>query len=249
MITGTQEVVDKTKKELMTYFECEDCVEMREYVGNKLTPLEDRGLKFTQDMLIQKNKDEFDISDKKWSTPAAPGAVLGEVKEGEGSLSEKLQTYLRSGIGKMIHIMQWSRLEISHSVRNLANMIGNGNDTSIKALHRCVENCVGKPNRGVTLQPQGNLYGTKDYKFVINRRSDSDYAKDHGTRILVTGTRVISEWGYNPMAKRHAETRHSFCHGGRASSSCYVCARYDSPETYFGIHGTTGGIANDLGDR
>ena len=30
MIIGTQEVVDRTKKEVMTYFECKDCEEMKE---------------------------------------------------------------------------------------------------------------------------------------------------------------------------------------------------------------------------
>ena len=90
----------------MEYFECEDCGEMKEYMGNKLTRLEDGGLKFTQDVLVQSFKDGFKISDKKWRTPAAPGTVLEKVKEGEESLSAKLPTYLRSGIGKAIHILQ-----------------------------------------------------------------------------------------------------------------------------------------------
>ena len=47
MVIGTQEVVDKTKKELMTYFKCEDCDKMKDYVGNNLTRLEDGGLNFT----------------------------------------------------------------------------------------------------------------------------------------------------------------------------------------------------------
>ena len=59
MSIGTQEVVDRTKTKLMTYFECEDCGKM-----NNLTCLEDGGLKFTQDVLDQSFKDEFDISDK-----------------------------------------------------------------------------------------------------------------------------------------------------------------------------------------
>ena len=90
----------------MTYFECEDCGEMKEYVGNKLTRLEDGGLKFTQDVLIQSFKDEYNISDKKWSAPAAPGSVLEKVREGEEPLPAQVHTYLQSGIGKMIHYMQ-----------------------------------------------------------------------------------------------------------------------------------------------
>ena len=55
-------------------------------MGNKLTCLEDGGLEFTQDVLIQSLKDKYDSSDKKWNTPAAPGTALEEVKEGEESL-------------------------------------------------------------------------------------------------------------------------------------------------------------------
>ena len=48
--------MDKTKQDLMSYSECEDCDEMKEYVGNKLTRLEDRELKFTQDVLVQSSR-------------------------------------------------------------------------------------------------------------------------------------------------------------------------------------------------
>ena len=89
MIIGTQEVVDKPKKDLMASSKCEDCGKMKEQVGNKLTSLEERGLKFTQDVLIQSFKDKYDICDKKWSTPVAPRSVLEKAKEGEESLSEK----------------------------------------------------------------------------------------------------------------------------------------------------------------
>jgi hypothetical protein len=57
MIVGSQEMVDKTREEVMTSFACEEWGEMQEYMGNKLTRFEDRGLKFTQDMLIQSFKD------------------------------------------------------------------------------------------------------------------------------------------------------------------------------------------------
>ena len=137
----------------MTHFECEDCGEMKEYIGNNLTRLEEGGLKFTQDVSVESFKDKFDISDKKWSTPAVPESLLEKVKEGEDSLSAQVQTYLQSGIVKMIHIMRCNRPEISCSVSNLAKIMDKGDDTSIKALYRCMDHCVGTPNRGVTLRP------------------------------------------------------------------------------------------------
>ena len=69
-------------------------------------------------------------------------------------------------------------------------MMGQGSNATIKAMHRVIEYCVGTPNRGVTLRPVGSWNGSKDFKFIISGRSDSDYAKDPDTRRSVTGTRV-----------------------------------------------------------
>ena len=57
---------------------------------NKVTCLEDRGLKFIQDVVIHSFKDEYDISDKKRSPPAEPCSVLEKIKEGEDSLLAQL---------------------------------------------------------------------------------------------------------------------------------------------------------------
>ena len=141
-------------------------------------------------MLIQHFNDKFGIRDKKRGNPAAPGSVLGIVKEGEESLSAKLQTYLQSGSGEAIHIMQGSRPEISHAVRDLAKMTGAGNNKAIKEMHRLMEHYVGTPTRGVTLRPEGSWDGTKNHTFIISGRSDSDYAKYPDTRKLMSGTRV-----------------------------------------------------------
>ena len=74
----------------------------------------------------------------------------------------------------MIHVMQWSRPEICHAVRDLAKMMGRGSNEAIKAMPIVMEHCVGTPNRGVTLRPEGNWDSTKDHKFTISGRSNSD---------------------------------------------------------------------------
>jgi hypothetical protein len=70
---------------------CEDCDEIQEWAGNRLTRLEDGCPKFIQDMLVQSFKEKCDISDKKWTTAAAPDTVLEKVKEGEESLPAQTQ--------------------------------------------------------------------------------------------------------------------------------------------------------------
>ena len=62
-----------------------------------------------------------------------------------------MQTYLQSDIGKLIHVMQWSRPKISHLVRDMAKLMGRGTCAAVNAMHRCMEHCVGTPKCGVTL--------------------------------------------------------------------------------------------------
>ena len=58
------------------------------------------------------------------------------------------------------------------------------------AMHRVMEFLVCTPNRGVTLKPNCKWDGSKDFKFTITGRSDTDYAKDPDTRRSVTGVRT-----------------------------------------------------------
>ena len=58
----------------------------------------------------------------------------------------------------------------------------------MKAMHRVMNHCLGTPNKGFTLQPNGAWNGSKDFKFIVEGLSDSDCAKDPETRHSVTGT-------------------------------------------------------------
>ena len=120
LIVGPPEAVKETKDKLMKLFKCKDLGEAMEYVGCKLTRTEDGGLKFTQEVLLQRFRDEFHTDpDKKWTSPAQPGSILTKTDDNP-KLTSAMQMYLRSGIGILMHIMQWSRPEMSHSTRDLA---------------------------------------------------------------------------------------------------------------------------------
>ena len=117
MIVCSKQAVSVTKQELMSRFDCEDCGELDEYVGCRLT--RNKGeITFTQGVLVQSFEDEFDVPKKKYATPAKPGNVLTK-GDPNSPVDAKTQTYFRSGVGKMIHMMQWSRPDICSAVRDL----------------------------------------------------------------------------------------------------------------------------------
>ena len=110
-----------------------------------------------------------------YATPAKPGNVLTK-GDPNSAVDAKTQTYFRSGVGKMIHMMQWSRPDICSAVRDLTRHMQQSIPAHIDAMHRVMAYCVRTRNRGATLKPNCEWNGKKDFKFTIGGRSDSDYA-------------------------------------------------------------------------
>ena len=188
LIVGSKEAVSHTKEALMSRFECEDCGELDEYVGCRLTRT-DGAVKFTQEVLIQSFVDEFEIPSKKYATPAKPGNILTK-GDPELAVEPSKQTYYRSGVGKMIHMMQWSRPDICSAVRDLTRHMQMAIPVHIEAMHHVMAYCVRTKERGMTLRPNCKWDGNKEFLFTVGGRSDSDYATNPETRKSVSGCRV-----------------------------------------------------------
>ena len=75
----------------------------------------DNRLKITQLVLVQSLEDEFDMPKRaQCNLPALPGKELQS--EGE-PFTEKEKTTYRSGVGKLLFLMRYSRLDILNAVR------------------------------------------------------------------------------------------------------------------------------------
>ena len=70
--------------------------------------------------MIQSFQDEFELPNERDPvTPAEENRVLVKCAE-EHMLNKKDQKTYRSGVGKLLHMMRWSRPEILNSVRELS---------------------------------------------------------------------------------------------------------------------------------
>ena len=122
---GFEKDVLSVKQDLMNQFDCKDCGPMDEYVGCTIQKLETGGIKFLQKVLVQNFSDEFDIRNiNKFNTPATSGTVLKKPIEGDVHLSQENQTLYRSGVGKVMHMIQYSRPDIYQTVHDLARHMG-----------------------------------------------------------------------------------------------------------------------------
>jgi hypothetical protein len=152
MIVGPLDLVFKLKSNLMEQFECDDCGELTEYIGNKIECVGKDTIQLVQTVLTQSYEDEFNLGNKCYNTPAQPGMVLMRPGQGEKVLNSEDQTTLRSGMGKLMYQMQYSRPDIAQAVRDLAWYMTCGNLKTLEAMKRCMRFVLCSRNAGLLLK-------------------------------------------------------------------------------------------------
>jgi hypothetical protein len=187
LVAGNEEGVLEAKEKMKARFDCDDIGELTEYVGCKVERTKDY-VRFTQPVLLQSYVDEFSIeSGRSVRTPAETGKVLVKGDE-ESQLKAAEQTKYRCVVGKLLHMMRWSRPEIYNSVRELSRFMTTGTTIShVKAMKGVMEYCVATENRGITLKPDQKWNGDPEFELIILGRSDSNFAKEPDTWKSVSG--------------------------------------------------------------
>jgi hypothetical protein len=192
LVAGNQKAVAMAKPQMKDRFDCDDIGELKEHVGCKVdVNKRERSVTLTQPVLLQSHTDEFNLSEERAPrTPAIAGDVLmrGEVKD---QISAQDQKTYRSGVGKLLHMMRWSRPGCLNSVRELSRFMQGAMEAHMKAMHRTMKHCVGAPNQGMFLKPNATWDEDPDFEFVISGRSDLDCAKDLERRRSVSGCSVF----------------------------------------------------------
>ena len=191
---GPKEEVMKSKTELTTLFDCDDVGEFNEYVGCKLErDWSNRIIKFTQPVLLQSFEDEFDLPDREYETPAETGKVLTKCED-EQQVEPAEQKEFRSGTGKLLHLMRWSRPEIWNSVRELSRRMSKSSTDHLKAMKRVMKYCVSTKDLGWTLKPTRTWDGKdRNFEFIVSGECDSNFATCSETRKSVTGYCIYLE--------------------------------------------------------
>ena len=191
-VCGNMKLVLEEKEKFKQQFECDEVRELVEYMACKIDYKPGEGLmKFTQPVLLQSFTDEFKLPGGDFPiTPAVPGDVLRQ-GDPESAVDMSEQRIYRSGTGKLLHMMKWSRPDILNPVRDLSRFMKEASGAHMAAMYRVMKYCVGTPNRGLVLKPNATCDGNPNFDFVIEEVSDSDFAKDPDTRCNVSGYAVF----------------------------------------------------------
>ncbi len=102
--------------------------------------------------------------------------VLKKLDEGKEILAPAKQTLYRSGMGKGMHMMQYSRPDTYNAARNLARHMTCATQVHYDAVLRMMKYVDDTSDRGLVLNPTRKWNGSKVHKFIISGQSDSDYA-------------------------------------------------------------------------
>ena len=97
---------------MKSLFDCDGIGELHEHVGYKVGyNAEKKKFKFTQSVLWRSYLEEFKLPSYKYMSKAEPRQILPAPLVGQ-ELDNDRQSKFRTGVGKMLYMMRWSRPEI-----------------------------------------------------------------------------------------------------------------------------------------
>jgi hypothetical protein len=122
-LVGTKLSVLEIKQGITRLWDCDEVGETKECVGLKVEYKPAEGfMKLTQPVLIQSLADEFPVpEDGAIATPGVPGDVL---EQEESDLTREEQRVYRSGVGKLMHLARWTRVESANAIREITKFVG-----------------------------------------------------------------------------------------------------------------------------
>ena len=97
----------------------------------------------------------------------------------------------RSGVGKLIHLMKWSRPDVLNAVHDLTRQMSAATMCHVKAMKRVMTYLTATPKQGLTLKPSEKWGGSKEFEFMISGFSDLDFAKEPTEWKSVSGWAVF----------------------------------------------------------
>jgi hypothetical protein len=162
-----------------------------EYVGCKIERnIKEGWMKLTQPVMIQSFTDEFDLPNDTPNLPARPGEVL--TSDYGIPVERQQEAIYRNGVGKLLHMMKWSRRDILNRVRETSRFMSVPTSVHLKRLYR-VMNYVRHPaNYGNCMKPNTKWNGIdKAFLFEVTGRSDAEFATDSTKRHSVSGGTIF----------------------------------------------------------
>ena len=159
---------------------------MREYVGCKVERRDRDNLIIFQDDLVNKIEKIFGEKVKnmhEYGMPAGSREHIKRPDEGEPILERSEQTVYRRGVGLLLYLVKFSRLDISNAVREFSKVMDEATVGNMKSMLRTIKYVLDTKNRVLS-------YDTREQegrKWILKSFSDSDWAGSKDDRRSISG--------------------------------------------------------------
>jgi hypothetical protein len=153
MIVGPSDLALKLKSDLMEEFDCDNCKVLTEYIGNKIERVSKDAIQLVQTVLTWSYEDKFELENRCYNMSAQPGTVLMHPVKGDEVLKPEDPTTVRSGVGKLMYQMQYSRPDIAQAVQDLARYISCRNLKLLEAMKKYMRYVLCIRKAGLLMKP------------------------------------------------------------------------------------------------
>jgi hypothetical protein len=121
---------------------------------------------------------------RKYLTPGTPRFNIQRYTDDLEVINDDLQRKYRSGVGMLLYLTKYSRLDISNIVRELSKCMNAASWGSYQELLRVIKFIDDTKSFGLKAMPKLD----DDFSWNLKVFCDSDWAGDPETRVSVTGT-------------------------------------------------------------
>jgi len=165
LIVGDEKGVKTKKEQIKSRFDCDDVGILNAYVGCKIRS-DKNSIRFIKLVLLQSFEDEFKCKAGKVMVPAEAEGVLIKNRHQEKALSKGEQIHYRSEVGRLLHMMCWSRLETYNAVRDLSRYMMTTQE-HVKVMEQVMNYCLSTREIGLELRPEEERTGNLEFKLKI----------------------------------------------------------------------------------
>lgn len=160
---------------------------LKDYLGCEITFDKDgKTAWIRQPHQIKKLRDNFGdmVSElRNYKTPGTPGFYVVRKPEGGKMISENDQKMYRSGTGILLHLIKYTRPDITNPVRELTKVLDGASPAAFGEMMRVIKFVLDTEDMGLRIKPNFR----EDGVWRLVAYSDSDYAGDVETRVSVSG--------------------------------------------------------------
>ena len=185
ILIGNTQAIQTAISGIQKTFDITCDTEVEDFTGITITA-NPHGKKLYQPDLIETLITDFQLPTNTYSTPFPPGYIVTRDFEDKEMLSGKEMKTYRSGVGKLIYLIKFFRLDLANVIRELSKTMDKATKEHMNMMLRVLKYAVDTKDYGIIIRP------AEPGPIEIIGYSDSSFANNKETQQSVTGYAIYA---------------------------------------------------------